>query len=120
MLDDAAIAELLARLELRKKLCTSFVRMLFFGFTLKEGAPLRVVPASSFVERAQVWLGWMTYNHLPITRILKSLKLLGLGEEADAFFACLQELHQEEAARERPRISPETFKFWQEAVKTKQ
>ena len=118
VLDHAAIAEFLGRPELCKKLHTSFVRMLlFYGFALKEGPPTRVVRTSSFAERAQVWLSWSNHNHLRITRILKSLKLLGLGEEADAFFACLQELYEEEAARERPRISPETFRFWEEAIK---
>ena len=118
-LDDAAIAEFWGRPELRKKLHTSFVRMLlFYGFTLKNGPTLQVVRASSFAERAQVWLSWSNHNHLRITRILKSLKLLGLGEEGDAFFACLKELYAEEAAREKPRISPETFRFWEEAITT--
>jgi hypothetical protein len=116
VLDDAAIAEFLARPEL--KLRTSFVRMLlFYGFTRKEGPPLRVVRASSFADRAQVWLSCMNHNHLRITRILKSLKLLGLDEQADAFFGCLQELYKEESARERPRISPETFGFWADAAR---
>jgi hypothetical protein len=118
VLDDQAIAEFLARRELRQNLRTSFVRMLlFYGFTLKDGPPLRVARASSFTERGQVWLSWVNHNHLRITRILKSLKLLGLGEEADAFFGCLQELYQEEKTRERQRISPETFRFWQDAVR---
>jgi hypothetical protein len=108
-LDDAASAEFLARAELREKLRTSFVRMLlFYGFTPKDGPPLRVVRASSCGERAEVWLSWMNHNHLRITRILKSLKLLGLGEEAEAFFGCLRELYKEEEAR--PRISPEAIR----------
>ena len=117
VLDDAAIAEFLARPELREKVRTSFVRMLlFYGFTLKDEPRLRVVRASSFSERAQVWLNWSNHNHLRITRILKSLKLLGLGEEADAFFMGLKDLYDEEEVRGRARISRETFGFWQEAV----
>lgn len=118
ILDEESIKEFHRRAELRKKLHTSFVRMLlFYGFTLKDGPPLRVVRASSFEERSQVWLFWMNHNHLRITRILKSLKLLGLGDEAEAFYACLKELYEQEADGARPRISRETFRFWQEAVR---
>lgn len=117
VLDEKAIGEFRRRPELRKKLHTSFVRMLlFYGFTLKDGTPLQVVRASSFADRSQVWLSWMNHNHLRITRILKSLKLLGLGEEADAFFASLTDLYDAETAQPRQRISPETFEYWREAV----
>lgn len=121
ILDEAAIEAFHQRAELRRNLHTSFVRMLlFYGFTVREGCAegcaMRVVRASSFADRARVWLNWGNHNHLRITRILKSLKLLGLGEEADAFFAVLEEVYKEERASRNPRISPETFEFWKEAV----
>lgn len=106
-----------SRPELRKNLRTSFVRMLvFYGFTLQEVSPVRVVPASAFADRSAVWLTPSNHNHLRITRILKSLKLLGLKEEAAAFFACLEEIYKKESATAAPRISAETFRFWRSAV----
>jgi Opioid growth factor receptor (OGFr) conserved region len=108
----------LSRPELRCSLHTSLVRMLvFYGLTPVEGRPMRVVRASSFADRAKVWLHPSNHSHLRITRISKSLRLLSLEEEAQAFFAMLQEIYQEEVASEKSRISPETIESWQEAMK---
>lgn len=103
--------------DLRGNLRTSFVRMLvFYGFTLAGISPMRVAPAPSFAERSEVWLTWSNHNHLRITRILKSLKVLGLEEEAASFYWCLADIYKKELATSEPRISPETFNFWRCAV----
>ena len=116
VLDEEAIAEFRGRAELRENLRRSFVRMLaFYGFTV-QARPLRLVRAASFAERARVWLSWKNHNHLRITRILKSLTVLGLEEEAEAFLAALEELHANLMALREPLISPETMKFWREAI----
>jgi Opioid growth factor receptor (OGFr) conserved region len=107
----------LNRPDLRGNLHTSFVRMLVFYGLKVEGNPMRVVKASSFADRAKVWLHPSNHNHLRITRILKSLRLLGLEEEAQAFFAMLQKIYREEVGSERSRISQETMEYWQEAMK---
>jgi hypothetical protein len=56
------------------------------------------------------------HNHLRITRILKSLSILGLEAEARAFYECLVAIYEDEAKRLEPRITEETMGFWQQAV----
>lgn len=117
ILDAQVIQEFLARSELRGNLRASLVRMLaFLGFRLVEEEPLRVVPAAHFAERAKNWLTPANHNHLRLTRILKSLRLLGLEEEAAALFRCLEGLYGKESVSPRPRISEETFSYWRSAV----
>jgi len=82
----------------------------------EEEDPLRVVPSASFPEQSRNWLTLANHNHLRITRILRSLRLVGLEDEAAAFFRCLAGLHGKEAASAEPRISEETFNYWRAAV----
>lgn len=117
VLTEETIAAFRRRPELRRNLHVAFVRMLkFYGFALKEQNPLRVVTAAAFPERARVWLNRSNHNHLRITRMLKSLRLLGLEAEADAFYGALEELQRKLAAAETPLITAETAKFWREAA----
>ena len=102
---------------LRRRLQTSLVRMLaFYGLEMSATVPLRVNCAASFPERAENWLTPSNHNHLRITRILKSLCLLGLEDQACAFFRFLEDLYKMESARPHPRISIETFGYWRSAV----
>jgi len=118
VLDDGAIAEFRGRAELRGNLRASFVRMVeFYGFKVQSPRPLRLARATAFAERAKVWLNWGNHNHLRITRILKSLTELGLEDEARAFLAALEELHANLTALQQPQISPETMRFWRDAVR---
>ena len=59
------------------------------------------------------WLRRHDHNFLRITRILKSLKLAGLQEEADDFYAWLQELN----GRHASVFGRETFGYWTGAVR---
>jgi Opioid growth factor receptor (OGFr) conserved region len=116
-LDKQAIREFHARPELRANMRSSFVRMLvFYGFELVEEDPLRVIPSESFAERSRNWLRPSNHNHLRITRILRSLRLVGLEQEAAAFFRCLAGLYGKESSSPEPRISEETFGYWRAAV----
>jgi hypothetical protein len=117
ILDAKAISEFLSRPKLRANFRASLVRMLaFYGLELVGDRPLRIVPSASFSEQAENWLTPLNHNHLRITRILESLMLLGLEEEAAAFFGCLEGLYGKESARVEPRISEETFHFWRMAA----
>ncbi len=119
ILDAGTISEFRSRPELCRNVQESFKRMLaFYGFELIEESPLRVVPSESFPERSSTWLMLSNHNHLRITRILRSLRLLGLEEEAAAFFRCLEGLHGKESVTPRPRISEETFGYWRSAAGT--
>jgi len=54
----------------------------------------------------------MPYDSMRITRILKSLKLLGVEEYAKAFFDCLGQIY----VIEKGNITKLTFSYWEDAV----
>lgn len=115
VLDEAAIAAFLDDAWLRAELFESLKRMLvFYGLEWHEGAVRRT---GRFVERALDWVTVGNHNHLRITRILKCLRLLGLGDEARAFFDCLAAVYEEELTKARPGISAVTFRFWSDALR---
>lgn len=117
VLDEAAIDAFHASPELHGNLKASFARMAqFYGFKILPGPPVALERAATFAGQAANWLHPYNHNHLRITRILKCLSLLGLGAEARAFFDCLAELYGEEQHHPRPRISRETFRYWQSAI----
>jgi hypothetical protein len=75
----------------------------------KEG---RVVEAANFAARApQVW-DYANHNWLRITRILKSVRLLGLEAESLALYAWLTAAYK----KRRFPIPGDTFQFWTEAA----
>jgi hypothetical protein len=116
ILDQETIREFKAHPELQQKLRESFLRMLaFYGFELNGDSGL-VVRVPDFADQSTNWLWPGNHNHLRITRILKSLRLLGLETEAQAFFKCLSELYTEETGRGIPRITATTFQFWSAAM----
>lgn len=110
VLDEATVAAFHARPELRERLHRSFLRMLaFYGLSLSEQ---RVQPNETFDARSSVWLHPGNHNHLRLTRIIRSLRTLGLDAEAQALFSCLRELYEKNATR----ITPATFRYWEEAA----
>jgi len=111
VLDDAAIAEFRRRPELQAGLRTAFLRLLqFYGL---EWVDDHVVPASHFEKSAANWLSPSNHNHLRITRILTSLRLLGLDAEGQALYLFLAELY-----RRRPEsITATSFRYWSAAAK---
>jgi hypothetical protein len=110
VLDAVTIAAFRARPELQHNLRTSFLRLLrFYGLEWEAG---RVVPAAQFEARAANWLSPSNHNHLRITRILLSLRLLGLEAEAQAFYTFLAALYR----REPGRITAVSFRFWTSAA----
>jgi hypothetical protein len=116
VLDDAAIDAFHARPELRSALLRSLDRMLaFYGF---EWSGTRIVKSASFSERSANWLRAGNHNHLRLTRMLRSLYLLGEAQAARALFEILAETYDEERRTGRGRISDRTFHLWRAAVKT--
>ena len=71
-------------------------------------------PQYDLIENRHPW--WMragNHNFLRITRILSSLRLFGLTEEAEALLGVLEVL-----ARKFPGpVSPETLEFWRDACR---
>jgi hypothetical protein len=96
---------------LRANLRKSFERIVaFLGLSLT--ADGEVVEGPNFAARVpDVW-AFPNHNWLRITRILRSLTLLGLPDEARAFYRRLEAFHR---ARRFP-IPAKTFRYWTEAV----
>jgi hypothetical protein len=116
VLDAGTIHEFRSRLELQRNMRASFVRMLTFYGLEMVGLPGPIRPSSYFAQRSANWLTESNHNHLRITRILRSLRILGLKAEALAFFDCLAAIYNAEAGNRSPRISDETFRFWRSAA----
>lgn len=103
VLDALSIARFRADPLLRHRLRRAFDRWLSFcGITLSEGGLAFDRPNP---------LVWTRQNHnwLRITRILRSLNLLGLTDEARAFFALLTTI--------QARIDPTTWGYWERAAR---
>jgi hypothetical protein len=120
VLDSRVIEEFRSQLDLQQSLRASFLRMLrFYGLEIEELHPVAIRRAPFFSVRAGNWLTASNHNHLRITRILKSLSILGLEAEAAAFFSSLADIYNIEGDKDMPGISFDTFRFWQVAVKGK-
>lgn len=98
---------------LQTNLMKSFERILgFLGFSL--AADGKVVESDCFQARiADVW-AQPNHNWLRITRILRSLRLLGKKSNAKAFYDRVSAYYQ---SRRFP-IPANTFRYWTYAVKS--
>jgi hypothetical protein len=107
-LDDAAITAFRVRPELRANLRRSLDRMLsFYGLTW---AGDRIERSPAFGARRQ-WLTPGNHNHLRLTRMLISLRALGLEAEAQALYRCLREI-----ARDAGGVTATTLQHWDAAA----
>jgi hypothetical protein len=104
------IAAFHAEKQLRAGLRESYDRFLeFVGLAL---AGDKVVEGEEFASRVpDIWASW-NHNWLRISRVLRTLKLLGLETEAQAFCDWLESVYK---SRRFP-ITPETFSYWSDAV----
>ena len=108
ILTDEDIAAFAAEPALRANLAKSFERILrFFGLT--QDASGAVVEADNFASRiVDIWEA-PNHNWLRITRILRSLTLLGLAPSALAFFVKLREFRIRVPLSS---ITSDTFLYW--------
>jgi hypothetical protein len=101
--------------ELRQRLLRSFTCMLdFYGLALTSapGDRPHVGLASEFATRLRGWLNPGNHNHLRLTRILTSARLLGIEDHSRALFACLAVI-----ARDHPHaVSARTLGYWRRAA----
>lgn len=99
---------------LQRALLNSFQRMLqFYGLRLvDDGAAVEVRRSSEFHERSRVWLTGGNHNFLRISRMLRSLSLLGLAGHAHAFLNCLEGVYAERSRN----IGTITMGYWRRAV----
>jgi hypothetical protein len=99
---------------LRQALLRSFRLMLqFYSLELVEaGATITVTRGEFFDEYIRIWLTPGNHNFLRISRILRSLSLLGLRAHARAFLACLEQIY----ADHPQTIGSTTIDYWRRAV----
>jgi len=113
-LTDGDIARFRGDADLGASLRRSFAVMAnFYGFEIANHDG-RIVLASTeqFDQRAQNWLRPGNHNFLRITRILKSLTILGQEELASAFLESLTTVF----THHRDTIGQRTWSFWQAAL----
>lgn len=109
-LDDSTIETFRTTSQMQDRLRASFERILrFYGL---EWTGAKVDRAANFLARSQNWLHPMNHNHLRLTRILRSLRVLGLEDEAAALYEAIRAIYTEHPGR----ITERTFQFWSDAV----
>jgi hypothetical protein len=114
VLDTATIVTIRGSAEMQERLRDAFERMLaFYGFALEGDA---VVEGPRFGTASRNWLHAGNHNHLRLTRMLRSLRVLGLEREAAALWTALRALYERETAAGRRTITVETFAFWRQAA----
>src|SRR4051812_6039088 len=113
VLDDVTIRAF-ATGELHARLARSAAVMAaFYGFEIVgEGAAVAVRRSSRFEERRRDWLTRGNHNFLRLTRIMKSLAILGHEDLARAWLRALLSVYDEYA----DVIGPVTVGYWRDAV----
>ncbi|KAI0439145.1 hypothetical protein F4803DRAFT_64011 [Xylaria telfairii] len=101
---------------LKTNLLRSLKRMLeFYGFDAedKEGLEFRltITPKEDCKPGFSRWVKRIDHNHLRITRIIRSLRILGLEGAAKDFYDALLEVH-----KARGIISSNSIGFWTRAL----
>lgn len=110
ILDSPTITAFRQSKELQDQLRQSFLRMLrFYGLEFDGEI---VQQAVNFHSRSSNWLNPNNHNHLRLTRMLRSLHLLGLASEASSLFQALSEIYTSHPGR----ITPRTYQFWKDAI----
>jgi hypothetical protein len=119
VLSDDDISRFQSDESLRRRLVQSCEMMLaFFGLEpagTGDAGWVNVRRSSHFDERRQVWLHPGNHNFLRISRILRSLTLLGCSSHASAVLECLEGIYGEHAEA----IGNRTIGYWRRAVATK-
>ena len=113
-LDEEQIRDFQQTERLQAGLIASFRQMLdFYGFILREDdGCLSVERSPSCQARLQNWLTPENHNFLRITRILTSMRILGLAGHSRALLAALEALD-----KEYPHIiGNRTIGFWRSAA----
>lgn len=116
VLDDASIRELRALPDLHARLRRSLDLLLdFYGLErVAGGESVEIREARTLEDRGPGWWGAGNHNHLRLTRIIDSLRSLGLVPESRALEQALQGVR----AAHRTGISDETARYWAAAART--
>lgn len=97
--------------EIKENIVRVFTRiMLFYGYRLENNT---LVEIENSKKRFESWITPYNHNYLRLTRVLKSLNILGLESYSDMLFRALETVYIENS----DVISLETFSYWLEASK---
>ncbi|KAF2397642.1 hypothetical protein EJ06DRAFT_129858 [Trichodelitschia bisporula] len=98
---------------LRGNLRLAFLRMIdFFGLAIEdEEGECCVTTGPGWQERRWIWVRRFDHNHLRITRILRCLRILGLGRFAQGFWEFLNHPPDED-----PRFGRTSIEYWEAAA----
>ena len=99
---------------LRRALVQSLELMLqFYGLKVSARGPdVGVARGGDFDERSRLWLTTGNHNFLRISRMLRSLSLLGLDSYAVAFLECLEGIYAENPMT----VGSTTIGYWRRAA----
>jgi hypothetical protein len=85
----------------------------FYGFnSVPTGESIEIIPLSDFLRASRHWFTRFDHNHLRITRIIRSLRVLGLEQNASAFFKALENVHVQFPGR----LSARSVNYWRRAA----
>ena len=104
----------------QKTLLKSLKMMLdFYGFVrlpLNGAVHIGIGTTTTFARRSKVWLTQYNHNFKRFSRIIKSLKELGMHNDAKALYYCLTE---EVGQEYKDIITPDLIKHWKKALGTR-
>ena len=114
VVDKATFEAFHSRPDLQAQLRASLVRILgFYGFELRDtGNGPEIKEGPGFASASKNWVTRFDHNHLRITRIIRSLRVLGLEKEGRAFFTALEVVYRSCGGR----ISQKSMMFWTRAA----
>lgn len=75
-------------------------------------SPYHITRGSNFPRNSRNWAVRRDHNHLRITRILRSLRVLGLQRESEAFYVALRDVFDDPSVR----ISNDSMMYWTRAA----
>jgi hypothetical protein len=114
VLTQASISAVRSTPQMQQRLRAAYLRLMeFYGFQSAGG---RVVQSPGFSAVSTNWLYAGNHNHLRLTRMLRSMRLLGLEREAESLWDALRQLYQSERSSGRRSITDETFALWKRAA----
>lgn len=110
IIDRATFQAFRSRKDLRDKFYLSFKRMVkFYGSAIASNG--NVTLGSNWDQASRNWVKRFDHNHLRITRIIRSLRVLGLEDEAESFFQSLVKIYNDSG-----KISHRSLTYWTRAA----
>lgn len=105
------------REDLQRILIEMFSKMMdFYGLNFYKSSKkeFAVEPGKNFEKRAKEWITSRNHNFLRLTRIMRSMVLLGRADLAAALQKCLSDIYEDE--KYKKIIGSTTKQFWDEAI----